>query len=581
LIGAKGETLTPIEYTDLGALRGDTVLEAKKGEKKGLIDIKTGKVTLPVKYDRIGVLALFNQWNPDFFATGSCVARIGKDIVFVDRAGKEVCTRKYSATNSELNVINEAVDGLYQVHEGMIDNRGRVIFPNVRMQDATIDYATSGVVFKKDGKVFRQSANWFAKNYAPKPFAPNGVTALSSTTKLMVNGKSVAVDAYNIAGNNYIKLRDLASMVNGTAKNFEVTWDNTMGAINLVRGKPYTAVGGEMAAGDGTSKAAGRNGAKIYLNGGEIALTAYNIGSNNYFKLRDVMQVFDISVDYDNATDTALVNTDLSYTPTGDALRYQQADAKAFAKAGGKLNPDGTIQQPQIYDEPVITCTSTPYKLEYTVGEAFDSTGFKAQHQDIYGNGTNITDKFTFDVNGKSIATGYIFKEAGKKTVNCNYKGQKINSFYVNVYEKQAEKDLPLTDGGSYYIKLMGKYVTAVNGKWMELKSEKPEIPFSVKYLGVDKETGHHIYHVIYNKSTVYLDGWAKGAQLISGGDIEKPHKWRIAKYSDFWTMRDEKDQSMIVNASGSSSKDGTHVIIWPHKGKAPDNAKLQFVPAT
>ncbi|MEG2010320.1 MAG: hypothetical protein RR032_07955, partial [Oscillospiraceae bacterium] len=256
-------------------------------------------------------------------------------------------------------------------------------------------------------------------------------------------------------------------------------------------------------------------------------------------------------------------------------------DAKAFAKAGGKLNPDGTIQQPQIYDEPVITCTSTPYKLEYNVGEAFDSTGFKAQYQDIYGNGTNITDKFTFDVNGKSIATGYIFKEAGKKTVNCNYKGQKINSFYLNVFEKQAEKDLPLTDGGSYYIKLMGKYITAVNGKWMELKSEKPEMPFTVKYLGVDKETGHHIYHVIYNKSTVYLDGWAKGAQLISGGDIEKPHKWRIAKYSDFWTMRDEKDQSMIVNASGSSSKDGTHVIIWQHKGKAPDNAKLQFVPAT
>ncbi|MEG1577434.1 MAG: WG repeat-containing protein [Oscillospiraceae bacterium] len=575
IIGPKGESLTPIEYTNFVPIRAKTYIEAWKGDKVGLVDPKTGKVTLPVKYDKVGLFDANYQWNPDYFATGSCAARIGKDLVFVDRAGNEVYTRKHSETNTELKLTIEAQDGLYQAHEGLLDSRGRVIVPDTLLRNATFDFATSTVVFQKDGKVYRQSANGFDKNYTPKPYAPATATALPSATKLMVNGKTVAADAYNIGGNNYIKLRDLATMVSGTEKNFEVGWN---GAINLISNTAYTPVGGEMAQGSGQRKAAQRNTAKIYLNNGLVAMTAYNIGGTNYFKLRDVMQTFDIGVGYENGT--ATVNTSQPYTPVGDAQKYQQADIKAYMEAVKNLDADGTIKQWQVYKEPVITCTSTPTKLEYTVGEAFDSAGFKAQHQDIYGNGTNISAEFTFDVNGTPIATGYVFKEAGKKTVNCTYKGKVINSFLVNVFEKKAAKDLPLTDGGSYDIKLMGKYLTIVNGKWMVLGSEKPETPFTVKYLGVDKETGHHLYQVIYNNTTVYLDGWSKGAQLISGGKIDKPHKWRIAKYSDFWTMRDEKNQSMIVNAAGESSKDGTKIIIWPQKGKAPNHAKLQFVPA-
>ncbi len=90
-------------------------------------------------------------------------------------------------------------------------------------------------------------------------------------------------------------------------------WDGTKNAINLSSGTPYTAVGGEMAAGDGQSKHAVLSTSKIYVNGAETPLTAYLIGQNNYFKLRDVMQIFDIYVGWDQASGTASLNTSKSY----------------------------------------------------------------------------------------------------------------------------------------------------------------------------------------------------------------------------------------------------------------------------
>lgn len=134
-------------------------------------------------------------------------------------------------------------------------------------------------------------------------------TATPSSTKLMVNGEAVSVDAYLIEDNNYIKLRDLATMVNGTEKNFEVTWNETMGAIEMLSGTSYTAVGGEMTTGTGASRSATLSTATVYCDGQVMELTAYTIDDNNYFKLRDIMACFDIAVGYDEATATATIDT--------------------------------------------------------------------------------------------------------------------------------------------------------------------------------------------------------------------------------------------------------------------------------
>lgn len=139
-------------------------------------------------------------------------------------------------------------------------------------------------------------------------------TAAPNRSTVLVNGEQVAFDAYTINQNNYFKLRDLAKVLSGTGKQFEVTWDGSNKAINMLSGKPYTAVGGELAQGDGTNKTATINTATIYLDGQPVSLLAYTINQNNYFKLRDVGQAFDFDVTWDGANNTIVIDTNQSYT---------------------------------------------------------------------------------------------------------------------------------------------------------------------------------------------------------------------------------------------------------------------------
>jgi len=150
-----------------------------------------------------------------------------------------------------------------------------------------------------------------SETQAPKELAKINVSPTAS--KVLVNGEVVEFEAYNIDGYNYFKLRDLAQAVNNTEKNFEVTWDAKNNAVNLISNKPYTSAGGELVKGDGKAKVATPTTSKIYKDGEEIYLTAYNISGNNYFKLRDIAKAFDIGVTWDGANNMIVIDTSISY----------------------------------------------------------------------------------------------------------------------------------------------------------------------------------------------------------------------------------------------------------------------------
>jgi Leucine-rich repeat (LRR) protein len=134
-----------------------------------------------------------------------------------------------------------------------------------------------------------------------------------TTHKVIVNSVETAFDAYTINGSNYFKLRDLAFVLSGTEKQFEVEWDSVTGDILLTSGKPYTIVGGEMTGkGDGVKTPIPTK-SKIYLDGEETQFTAYHIEGNNYFKLRDVMKTFDVYVGWDEKTSIITIDTSKRY----------------------------------------------------------------------------------------------------------------------------------------------------------------------------------------------------------------------------------------------------------------------------
>ncbi|MBM6888141.1 leucine-rich repeat domain-containing protein [Pseudoflavonifractor phocaeensis] len=155
--------------------------------------------------------------------------------------------------------------------------------------------------------------------------APTTVTATPTSSTVYVDGKAVKFESYTINGNNYFKLRDLALVMRGTSKQFEVTWNPdfitmdmsgnaSKGAIEMLSGKPYTTVGGELKGGDGTTKTGTLNRSALLLDGLNVYATAYTIKGNNFFKLRDIGMLFDFEVDWDGARNAVIIDSTKSYT---------------------------------------------------------------------------------------------------------------------------------------------------------------------------------------------------------------------------------------------------------------------------
>lgn len=142
--------------------------------------------------------------------------------------------------------------------------------------------------------------------FVPAAFASEtSGRAYPSTQKVDVDGKAVEFQCYALkdaAGNdtNYIKLRDLAEILNGSTAQFEVGWD---GAVNIETGKAYTKNGSEMStpfSGERTYEAAT---APTNINGAAANLDAIVLkddGGNGYtyYKLRDLGTALGIKVDW-------------------------------------------------------------------------------------------------------------------------------------------------------------------------------------------------------------------------------------------------------------------------------------------
>lgn len=181
--------------------------------------------------------------------------------------------------------------------------------------DAAVALTKSGDLYRWGNNVFTPT-KVFSGVKLPNaaPVVPP-VTATPTASKVLVDGTNTSFEAYNINGNNFFKLRDLAKVVNGSEKQFQVGWDAVANAIQLTSKTGYTTVGGELAlSGNKQNRAATATTSKLYVDGKAISLIAYNINGNNYFKLRDIGKTFDFGIGWDAGTSTITVATADGYT---------------------------------------------------------------------------------------------------------------------------------------------------------------------------------------------------------------------------------------------------------------------------
>lgn len=139
------------------------------------------------------------------------------------------------------------------------------------------------------------------------------VRAVPSTHKLYVNNQLADVAAYNIEGNNYFKLRDIAKLVG-----FGVSYDPKVNCVTLTSNQPYEddGSGGVKTTVQATDNAQ-PSPQTIYVNGAQQSPVVYNI------KLRDLGEMIDFSVGFTAATSRVDIDTEKPYaaeqtTPTPD-----------------------------------------------------------------------------------------------------------------------------------------------------------------------------------------------------------------------------------------------------------------------
>ncbi len=142
---------------------------------------------------------------------------------------------------------------------------------------------------------------------------PANLSTKVSKQSVTVDGRSVDLKAYNINGNNFVKLRDVAYVLNGTAAQFGVSFDSASNRISLTPNTAYVSNGQENTA-LSTPKAVVASSQSLYISGKLVTPMAYNIDGNNFVMLRDLGLLLDFNVGYNKTTDTVQINTTQGYT---------------------------------------------------------------------------------------------------------------------------------------------------------------------------------------------------------------------------------------------------------------------------
>lgn len=140
-------------------------------------------------------------------------------------------------------------------------------------------------------------------------FANNVKEAKFNQSTILLDGKNIWCNGFNILGNNYFKLRDLAGSLSGTTSQFDVIWNKENNTIEIITGKAYTSVDAQ----NNNYYYTDRNypakpiNIKILVDGKLQNITAFNIDGSSYFKLRDLGNLIQFDVDWDSKKNALLI----------------------------------------------------------------------------------------------------------------------------------------------------------------------------------------------------------------------------------------------------------------------------------
>ena len=270
----------------------------------------TGTINIEVSPATADASIALNSAEPYLFSTatpgGSGVSILGSAIRNALGTGNSNVSWSYLRFQS----VSSSIGTLYA------DSTKRALTPTSNVDGAALSnlyfvpaapgtFSTSYVAYNSNGGTLA-----VGYLYIVIPVTGNTAPTVQMTNQsLTVNGVSKVTEIYNINGANYFKLRDIATMLNGTGSQFAVGFDNATSTVTITTGQAYTPVGSEMVVGTDKSTTCVIGSMPIYLNGSLVSPLVFNIGGNNFLQLRDLGSMIGFDVGYDEATRTMLVTS--------------------------------------------------------------------------------------------------------------------------------------------------------------------------------------------------------------------------------------------------------------------------------
>lgn len=170
------------------------------------------------------------------------------------------------------------------------------------------------------------------------PVVAASLTAYPATMTVLLDGSQVKPVGYNINGNNYYKLRDIAMILDDTTAQFGVSWDKSTRSMDLTPGDGYDAVGGELGAIPTKNATAQTCTETVLINGSKASLTAYNVDGYNYFKLVDLGDALGFDVGYESKSRTVVITTPTVDEPSSNTTPSTPSEPEPTTSAvDGKL----------------------------------------------------------------------------------------------------------------------------------------------------------------------------------------------------------------------------------------------------
>lgn len=353
--------------------------------------------------------------------------------------------------------------------------------------------------------------------------ATTPLKAKPSKTTFVLNGKVVNLpEAYNVNNNNYLQLRAIAVLLNGTAAQFNVGYDGTYAVIET--GKPYTGVANPATLMETTDVRKSATGFK--LDGRLISFdNAYYIGGyTNYLQLREVASKFSgtasqFDVYYDDAVGRAVIVPGIAYTGQnppkdnyyddevkwlGTTGEYQKT-LRAFYDQGvrkvsvngkyGLANQNGTFVAEPIYD-----IIEAYYWHEEYNGP--NSTNYNMKTESIF------VDGYVQAVRSGKMG---LLDTNGKEVIPCNYDSVGLPSDGICRITKKSNGRIYL----GYWNLEQGKEIVAPN---------KYVIPENYESIGSpegDRITGFIMPEIRDGRYAVFFDFY-DGYALVPTTKVEK-----------------------------------------------------------